>query len=590
MYRKAMNVFLIIALLLSFNGSAIAKQPPKNDVPINLSHLDSLNEEVTIDGTEMLITHIYSEYPDYEWVDASGEGIACVDDVARAAIVYLTDFEQTKNDASLEKAKKLLNFVMHMQADDGEFYNFINEDHSINKDGPTSVKSFDWWAARAMWALGHGYKVFEKEDPAYAAELEESFLLGNEALQNQINDEYGNYETVHGVKVPKWITGFDAMSNALLGLAEYYSAKEDVLVKDSMLKLGKGLSKYQAGDFDDYPYSAHLGWNGSPTLWHAWGSSQAFALAKAGNVLDKEEWIQSAKDEADHLFTHILAAGMIKEMAPTPTRDEQIAYGVNMLVQGFMEIYQATNDQTYAQYAGLAGSWFTGNNDADFAMYDPGTGRGYDGLNGDTGEVNLNSGAESTIEALLALQTIKESNQASKYLYAKTIDRHTKTIHEAEDFKTAAGEPEVIEPEEAWTGDALYSGNLVKLEDGEAIEKEVEVKNGEYLIYAALEKQHLPEKDVYLEAKVDGKVVGEVLVSDSPDETYLTLSKIVQTTKLKEGKHRITLTAKGEEPIIVDNIVVQPVKETAMFSIKKNKTIQLLRDFEKETLNLSKQK
>ncbi|WP_260412329.1 hypothetical protein [Alkalihalobacillus sp. TS-13] len=36
--------------------------------------------------------------------------------------------------------------------------------------------------------------------------------------------------------------------------------------------------------------------------------------------------------------------------------------------------------QTYAKYAGLAGSWFTGNNDADFAMYEPETGRGYDGL------------------------------------------------------------------------------------------------------------------------------------------------------------------------------------------------------------------
>jgi hypothetical protein len=32
---------------------------------VNLDHLDFLNEEVTIDEKEMLITHIYSEYPDY---------------------------------------------------------------------------------------------------------------------------------------------------------------------------------------------------------------------------------------------------------------------------------------------------------------------------------------------------------------------------------------------------------------------------------------------------------------------------------------------------------------------------------------------
>ncbi|WP_221567156.1 hypothetical protein [Alkalihalobacillus sp. TS-13] len=36
-YRKAVNVFLVIALLLSFNGSAIAKQPAKNHITINLS-------------------------------------------------------------------------------------------------------------------------------------------------------------------------------------------------------------------------------------------------------------------------------------------------------------------------------------------------------------------------------------------------------------------------------------------------------------------------------------------------------------------------------------------------------------------------
>jgi hypothetical protein len=51
-------------------------------------------------------------------VDDSDEGIACVDDVARAVIVYLNHYEQMKDKESLEKAKKAKNFVMHMQADD----------------------------------------------------------------------------------------------------------------------------------------------------------------------------------------------------------------------------------------------------------------------------------------------------------------------------------------------------------------------------------------------------------------------------------------------------------------------------------------
>ncbi|TKD72359.1 hypothetical protein [Pseudalkalibacillus hwajinpoensis] len=585
--KQAISLLVTFVLMISYSAPTLAKQPNGKESMINLSHLDSLNEEITIDGTEMLITHIYSEYPDYDWVDASGEGIAAVDDVARAAIVYLTDYENNKNLASLDKAKKLLNFVMYMQAEDGEFYNFIYEDLSINKNGSTSKKSFDWWAARGMWALGYGYKIFEKVDSDYAQQLEDHFLLGNKALQNEMNDTYGEYDLVHGVQVPRWITGFDAMSNALLGLSEYYSTKPNEDVKDSMLKLGTGLSEYQYGDFDTYPYSAHLGWDGSPTLWHAWGSSQSFALAKAGKVLNKPEWIQSAKNEADNLFTHLLVTGMIKEMAPTPTKDEQIAYGVNMIVQGFMETYKATNDVIYARYAGLAASWFTGNNDANYAMYDPQTGRGYDGINGDTGKVNYNSGAESTIEALFALQAITSNNKANKYLNARTLNRFTKSIIEAETFTTTKGSPEIMKPTSPWTGDALYSDEIVLLEDQEAIKKEVSLEKGEYLVYAAIEKKHSPQHESFLNVQLDGVNVGRVLVSNSTADNYLTLIKVGKTSSLERGKHTLKLSAMGETAVI-DNIVLQPVKESVVFSVKKNKSIILERDFQKETIEMNR--
>lgn len=585
--KRIVSLLLSLVLLLSFTVPVLATQSEEKKETINLSHLDSLNEEITIDGRDMLITHIYSEYPDYKWVDASGEGIACVDDVARAAIVFLTDFESNRNETSLEKAKKLLNFVMYMQAEDGEFYNFIYEDLTINKDGPTSKKSFDWWAARGMWALGYGYKIFENIDSEYASQLEEHFLLGNEALQAQINEDYGQYKMIHGIAVPEWITGYDAMSNALLGLSEYYSATPNHIVKDSMLKLGEGLSDYQYGDFDKYPFNAHLGWDGSSTLWHAWGSSQSFALAKAGKVLKKQEWIQSARDEADHLFTHLLVTGMIKEMAPTPTNDEQIAYGVNMIVQGFLEVYKATHDKKYASYAGLAGSWFTGNNDANIAMYDPETGRGFDGINGINGKVNLNSGAESTIEAILALQAIKENPLANQYLNAKTMDRHTKTIIEAEDFATENGNPKIINPDGPWTGDALYSGSLVSLGDKEAIHQKINIEKGQYLLFVALEKKYSLESESYLTVHLDGRKVGRIIVSDSPDHDYLTLENIGKSTNLKKGEHTLTLKAEGELPVLLDNIVLQPVKEFAAFSIKKNKKILLERDFNEQTIKLT---
>ena len=51
------------------------------------------------------------------------------------------------------------------------------------------------------------------------------------------------------------------------------------------------------------------------------------------------------------------------------------------------------------------GRWFTGVNDANRPVYDPPTGRTYDGIVG-PGKVNPNSGAESTIEGLFALTAL----------------------------------------------------------------------------------------------------------------------------------------------------------------------------------------
>jgi hypothetical protein len=579
---KKINILLSFILLFCFAVPVSAKELKNPGININLSHLNFLNEKVKIDGKEMLITHVYSEYPNYQWVDASGEGIACVDDTARAAVVYLNDYEQTKNQDSLNKAKLALNFVMHMQASDGEFYNFINKDLSINKDGPTSIKSFDWWAARGMWALGYGYKVFNKIDPEYAKELNNSFLLANNALQKKINPNFGKYSTIHGYQIPAWIDGFDAMSNALLGLSEYYTASPNPIVKDSMMKLGEGLEKFQFGSFDDYPYGAHLDWNGSPTLWHAYGSSQTFALAKAGQVLHKEQWIQSAKKEADYLFTHILVNGMINEMAPTMAKDQQIAYGVDMLVQGFSELSKVTHGKTYANYAGIAASWFTGNNDAQFTMYDPKTGRGYDGLNGVTKKVNMNSGAESTIEALMALQAIRNNPNAQKYLYAKTIERHTQSVLEAENFLPSQGNPQIITPQNQWTGDASYSGNIVGLLPGDGLKTTIQSnKKEDVLLYAGVEKKYLPQGTLFLDMYVNNKLVGSSNVSDSKDTDYLTLIKVGKLATLNKGSNTVSVSLRGNQNIMVnlDNIVIQPAIESALFQTDHHTFIEIDRDF-----------
>jgi len=175
---------------------------------VNLSHLNFLVEDVTIAGQPMAITHIYSESPRYEWVDASGEGIAALDDAARAAVVYLTDYERTADPASLDKARRLLNFAMYLQADDGEFYNFITDRNgTINKTGNTSYKSSGWWAARGGWALALGYRALKSQDTAYADVLRDHFTRIRDVWAREVASTYGKFNSVHGLNVPGWLVG-----------------------------------------------------------------------------------------------------------------------------------------------------------------------------------------------------------------------------------------------------------------------------------------------------------------------------------------------------------------------------------------------
>ena len=64
-----------------------------------------------------------------------------------------------------------------------------------------------------------------------------------------------------------------------------------------------------------------------------------------------------------------------------------------------------------SDYAGLAASWYFGNNMAGVQMYYPDTGLVYDGINGPVAfRVNQNSGAESTIEGLMSMIAIANLN------------------------------------------------------------------------------------------------------------------------------------------------------------------------------------
>src|SRR5438445_10591478 len=91
----------------------------------------------------------------YEARESGVEGVACVDDAARASSLLYRLWAATGNEALKQWAEGLLDFVLWMYAGDGLWHNFIYNRAGVrNVDGPTSAKGINLWQARATCALG----------------------------------------------------------------------------------------------------------------------------------------------------------------------------------------------------------------------------------------------------------------------------------------------------------------------------------------------------------------------------------------------------------------------------------------------------
>jgi hypothetical protein len=407
-------------------------------VGFNLAHLDFLGEDVVLAGDTLRFIHIYSEAPDWRFVGDDDEGIACVDDAARAAVVYLRHYETTGSERSRRTATKLLRFVRHQQAPSGLFYNFV-WDRALrpNVEHRTSVATeVSWWAARAAWALGTGARVLATADPAEAA-ADVAALRRLEPHLDALLARYGEMADENGRPYPQWLlyqTGADATSELLLGLVALEQAAPTEAGRRRARQFADGITRLRFGAVGESPFGGHASWSGG---WHAWGNSQTMALvagAEAG-VLDPPA-LASAIAEAQSLYAHLLVEGWLHEItyatpAGTPAEDtprafEQIAYDVRPAAVGLARLHEATGNDDYAVLAGLAAAWFAGDNPARAVMADPASGRGYDGILSPE-RINPNAGAESTIEAQMTLLEVGRVPAAARWMRATSEPARTAT-------------------------------------------------------------------------------------------------------------------------------------------------------------------
>jgi hypothetical protein len=398
--------------------------------------------------------------------DTWGQGAYNADDMARAAVVYLRDWKQTRSTHSRDAAFQMLRGLTYLQTasgpNAGNVVLWLQPDGTLNpsaepKELPDpSDSDASYWLARTAWALGEGYAAFKKADPAFAGFLRQRMDLSIAAIDRQVLSKDGTFLQVDGLRTPAWLIaqGGDASAEAVLGLAAYVRAGGSGSARHTLARLSDGIARLSGGDARSWPFGGVLPWALSRSDWHAWSSQMPAALAEASDVLGDRSLARTAALDSFTFDPWMLTSGGTDNgRLPTRTDANQIAYGADSRVQSLL----ATGGDAGNRLAGVVAAWFFGANASKAPTYDPATGVTFDGVAAD-GTVNHNSGAESTIHGLLTMLALDEHPAVRTIARTASVRyRLAPTVIEAENA-TLSGNAKAVKPESLWTGESLYGG------------------------------------------------------------------------------------------------------------------------------------
>ena len=397
---------------------------------LNTDYIFDLYRELIINGKKMAILDIYRKHPDYQLDFDNNEGVVCLDDVARAVILFCIIYKKKPNLHLAHKTKMLLNFILFCNVDNQFFCNFMLEDGSLNLAHINSKPSPNFWTWRAFAALS--MIVMSNINLNVEIRVRINIIINNLMLWLRqfviANSDIVEYE---GVFIPEFVAhlGGDQLAVILLALNNLkdYSEIEDN--QELMINIANGLLMSQYGDFYNPPYSAFLSWKNT---WHAWGNNQAYSLLKVSKVLNDDNLKNAGLKEIKNFYTRLLRKGFIrdfevkKENTATFCMEQnnfpQIAYDIRPMVWACAEAWKQTKNERYALLGANIYLWFLGRNIASTQMYCLNSGRCFDGIDS-MNSINLNCGAESAIEAQLAAFAIDNCEPMKKivvnYLHNK---------------------------------------------------------------------------------------------------------------------------------------------------------------------------
>ena len=309
---KKINYFLFIVcavtVLIRCNHSK--NNEIKNDLDsslVNTKHLDHLYTPITFSsGVNAAGIYIYSEASDYHLVADNDEGFTCVDDVARAALVYLRSKDFETDTAKQTKAVNLVRFILEMQSANGYFYNFLFPKNTINTTGRTSVNEANWWSWRALQTLTEATPLLQKINKELTNKIKVAVKRLIQKIKSDLVNISVNTKVVKGVTVPLWLpyeSATDQSAIIILGLIQYCKLNNDTIIINYIKKMADGIVMMQQGDSSHFPYSCFLSWE---NVWHAYGNMQAHALFEAAAFFKDTIYSHKALDEVNNFYPWLL--------------------------------------------------------------------------------------------------------------------------------------------------------------------------------------------------------------------------------------------------------------------------------------------
>lgn len=362
--------------------------------PIVISQIGRLTRVVPLAGPAAHAIAVYAEplsadagLPEYlRPADERGfEGVACVDDAARAVVLYCALWRRWGLPSAWTAAHGLLRFLAYMQEEDGRFANFILDwAGQRNLTGSTSFLGGPQWQARALHALACGAATFG------GTEWDERFRRGLRWV-----DDFIPYMDVRAVCV--------------LAAVQHWQATGTASSAERAVAWAQEIAGYGSGDC--------LLNEAAVEPIHLWGHLQETALAETGRAFRRPDLVERGRVSAESLLLPAVDECLISEHV--------LPFDVSCVVSGLSAVARATGNVRYAAAAARARSWFFGRNAAGQPVYDRGRGLVYDGI--DEGRVSRNSGAESNIEGALALLCWRRSSadkMTSQNVWKKGLSSH----------------------------------------------------------------------------------------------------------------------------------------------------------------------